>query len=449
MNFEEALKIINGALKANKQMPLSDAERFVIERSWQNQTYEQMAPDYTAPYTCSYLSQDVGFRLWRRLSKALKALGEVESVSKTNFKAALERQWLLAEEGKNPQPPPTGEDDKQDKTEYPFYVKRSTIESQCMQAISRPGCPLRIKAPYLMGKTSLMDKILCKAQKEGYLTISLNFRLTDRRFITDLDKFLKCFCYKICRELNALGLQIQLSNNLDDYWDASFDSKYSCKDYFERNILGKIPKKLVLGLDDLDWINENDSVIANEFLDLIRSWSEAANHRRDIWKNLRVVLAYSQKISISNIYISPFNNGHEIELPEFEKAEVENLAQQYKLNWNTTHVEQLMAMVGGHPYLVQKACDSIASGYMTMEEFGETAATDKGIYREHLQLYLEHLQKYPARQQAIREVVNADKPVLLESEQAIRLESTGLVKRVGNRVIPRCQLYRQYFQQHL
>jgi DNA-binding Xre family transcriptional regulator len=41
-----------------------------------------------------------------------------------------------------------------------IYVERPPIESLCYQTLCQPGSLLRIKAPGLMGKTSLMAKVL-------------------------------------------------------------------------------------------------------------------------------------------------------------------------------------------------------------------------------------------------------------------------------------------------
>ncbi|NJN13966.1 MAG: serine/threonine protein kinase, partial [Richelia sp. RM1_1_1] len=43
-------------------------------------------------------------------------------------------------------------------------------------------------------------------------------------------------------------------------------------------------------------------------------------------------------------------------------------------------------------------------------------------------------------------VVNADEPVAVETMQAYQLYSMGLVKRVGDKLVPRCQLYQNIFE---
>jgi len=88
MNFEQAFQALDARVFAKTQMHLKDAEKFVLQGAWQNQTYEQMADASDYRYTPSYLKQDVGPKLWKRLTQALE-----EPVSKTNFRNAIER-WL-------------------------------------------------------------------------------------------------------------------------------------------------------------------------------------------------------------------------------------------------------------------------------------------------------------------------------------------------------------------
>ena len=47
-----------------------------------------------------------------------------------------------------------------------FYLSRNNIEQHCSQAILESGALIRIKAPKLMGKTSLMSRIFAEAKKE-------------------------------------------------------------------------------------------------------------------------------------------------------------------------------------------------------------------------------------------------------------------------------------------
>ncbi|HEY9853056.1 MAG TPA: AAA-like domain-containing protein [Leptolyngbyaceae cyanobacterium] len=322
-----------------------------------------------------------------------------------------------------------------------FYVERPPIESRCYETILQPGSLIRIKAPRQMGKTSLMARILHHASQSGFQTVPLSFQLADGKTFADLDKFLKWFCANITRRL-------RLPNRLNDYWDEIFGSKDNCTAYFEEYLLETIESPLVLGLDEVDCIFPYPE-IASDFLGLLRAWHEDAKNR-EIWKKLRLVVVHSTEVYIPlSINQSPFNVGLPIELPEFTDRQVYDLTRWHDLDWNLEAVEKLMGMVGGHPYLVRLALYHISRQDITLEKLLETAPTESGLYADHLRRHLWNLQQYPELLAAIKEVVAADGPIRLESVQAFKLHSMGLVHLQGNEVIPRCDLYRFYFRDRL
>jgi hypothetical protein len=102
-------------------------------------------------------------------------------------------------------------------------------------------------------------------------------------------------------------------------------------------------------------------------------------------------------------------------------------------------------MVGGHPYLVRLAMYYVSSLKVTMERLLEEAPTEAGIYSNHLRRHLETLQKSPELALALKKVVTSLEPIELDSMQIYKLHSMGLVQRQNNYVMPRCNLYREYF----
>ncbi|MDP8963391.1 MAG: AAA-like domain-containing protein [Cyanobacteriota bacterium] len=322
-----------------------------------------------------------------------------------------------------------------------FYVERPGIDERCYEALAKPGALIRIKAPRQMGKTSLMARILHRATQQGYATVPLSFQLADSKVFTDLDKFLRWFCA-------IVALELQLPDRLADYWNEIFGSKVNCKSYFEQYLLANVTNPLVLGLDEVDRVFQYPELAA-DFLGLLRAWHEDAKNR-EIWRKLRLVVVHSTEVYIPmDINQSPFNVGLPIDLPEFQLEQVRELAQRHGLDWGVTEVEQLMAMVGGHPYLVRLALYYIARQEMTLTQLLETAPTDAGLYSDHLRRHLWNLSQHPELAAALKKVVSADNPVQLESMQGFKLHSMGLVQLQGNEVTPRCDLYRQYFSVRL
>ncbi|HEY9743719.1 MAG TPA: AAA-like domain-containing protein [Coleofasciculaceae cyanobacterium] len=351
------------------------------------------------------------------------------------YASVFNQSWI---DSQSPLPSTLEEPGGQVSLDSPFYVERPPIESDCYEAIMRPGAFIRMKASWQMGKTSLMRRVLHYASQQGYQTVSLNFQSADAEIFNNLDQFLQWFCASIAWELN-------LEDKLADYWKGILGSKNKCTFYFQKHLLSQIDSPLVLGLDEVDLIFQHPD-IATDFMGLLRAWHERGRNET-IWKKLRLVLVHSKEAYISlNINQSPFNVGLPIELPELNQTQVQELVQRYGLDWSDSEVEQLMAMVGGHPYLVQVAIYHMARGMMTLEKLLQVAPTEEGPYADHLSHHLLNLVENADLITAMKQVV-ANTPI--GTVEAFKLRSMGLVKFQVNTVMPLCDLYRQYFRDRL
>ena len=327
------------------------------------------------------------------------------------------------------------------------YIPRPPIEKDCYQTILKPGALIRIKSPEKTGKTSLLNLILDYAENNDCRKVYLNLRSAESAMFSSLDKFLRWFCANISREL---GLKPQL----DDYWDEElFGSLVSCKTYFQSYVLENIDRPLVLGLDNLDRIFEYAD-IAKDFLPMLRYWHEEANNL-EIWQNLRLVIANSTEVYIKlDANQSPFNVGKQVKLPGFNLEQVLNLAKVYKLDWGENPEQEqfsndLIEMVGGHPYLVDLALKALAAQKISQEKLLVEAPTQGGIYSSHLRRHWDNLQSSPELAEGIKEVVKSDSGVQLEPSVAYKLESMGLINLLGDEAKPSCQLYHRYFADNL
>jgi serine/threonine-protein kinase len=286
-----------------------------------------------------------------------------------------------------------------------------------------------------------MSRILHYAHQQGYRTAALNFQSADTEFLTSLDRFLQWFCASVAWELG-------LEEKLEDYWKGILGSKNKCTNYFQRYLLAQSTSPLALGLDEVDQIFQHPE-IATDFFGLLRAWHEQGKNQA-IWQRLRLVIVHSKEVYIPlNINQSPFNVGLPIELPELNQEQVRDLVQRHGLDWSEKQIEQLMNMMGGHPYLVRVALYHIAKGNMTLEKLLQVAPTQEGPYYDHLRRHLLNLEKSAELVAAVRQVVAADRPVEIRAAEAFKLRSMGLVKFRGNAVVPLCQMYRDYFRDRL
>ncbi|RCJ40267.1 hypothetical protein A6770_11045 [Nostoc minutum NIES-26] len=477
MDFETAFKILDAAVVAQTKRHLKDIEVTILRSSWQGKKYDEIAQ--THGYTTEYIQHDVGPKLWQMLSQAIG-----EKVSKKNFQAALERQRLSHTAASPEQLEVTSQTQKlmsssqlnmEEMTsnnsvsqgneealvtvlaepEFPvgqvplassFYINRPPIEERCYQEILQPGSLIRIKAPGQMGKTSLMARILDEARNHGCQTVSLSFHLADKAVFTSLDTFLRWFCESVGRKLKQL-------HQLDDYWSI-YGSKDKTTAYFEECLLEEIDTPLVVSLDGVDRIFPYRD-IAEDFFSLLRAWYEYAKYgdrSSELWQKLRLVLVHSKEVYIPlNINQSPFNVGLSVELQEFNPEQVQTLVERHQgLNWTDAQIEKLMDMIGGHPNLVRLALYHVQHQDITLEQLLQTAPTEAGIYSDHLRGHLCNLEHYPNLAAAYSQVVKSSVPIELDSESAFKLHSMGLVVYCNeNKVMPRCDLYRQYFQNRL
>ncbi len=445
MNFEEGLQILDTVVLNKINRHLKDVEIIVLKGSWQGLNYDEIANN--EGYAAKYLRQDVGFKLWKLLSEALG-----EEVNKTNFRAAVERSNL-----KNNNILPIELHQNISNTikngfvpEYPkgsvplnsvFYIQRTLIEERCYDTILQAGSLIRIKAPNQMGKTSLLDRIIAQSNLQGYDTVRLNFLQAETTVFNNLDKFLRWFCAYVSHKLKLPSL-------LNESWDEYRGSIINCTTYFEDHILDNINNNLVLGLDEVDRVFQYPE-ISQGFFAMLRSWHEEAK-TVEIWEKLRLAVVHStENYGSLDINQSPFNVGLVVELTEFTKEQIEVLAHHHQLDYHQIQVQQLMSLIGGHPYLIRLALYHLALGDISLEQLLKNAPTNAGIYEEHLRRFLHTFKVNPHLTQAFIQVVTATESVSIETMQAYQLYSMGLVHRVGDKLTPSCQLYQQYFREHL
>lgn len=434
MTVEEVQQLI----RATWQKDLNPVQELLLYHVWEGHTYASIA---SASHYGEHYLRNTASALWQSLSEIFQV-----SINKANFRSVLESRSLTIEEqelidkfirtqqqARKPEfpygPVPLGS---------PFYIEREPIEELCYQQITKPGSILRIKAPRRMGKSSLMLRILARAVSLGYRTVSLDFQQAEAEIFNNLDKFLRWFCANISR-------QLQLQPMLDDYWDEDMGSKVSCTIYFQGYMLEVINSPIVLALNEVNRIFEYPK-IAGEFFPLLRSWHEEAKRIESLQK-LRVIVLHSTEVYIPlKLTQSPFNVGLPISLPYFTEEQVTALARRHELDWkDSLEAERLMAMVGGHPYLVRLALYHLCEQKLTLDRLLEDAPTMGGIYKDYLRNLWATLQEYPELAAALKQVVRCDRSVSLEPTLAYKLESMGLIRIDGNNCSLSCELYRQYF----
>jgi hypothetical protein len=321
----------------------------------------------------------------------------------------------------------------------PFYIA-SPDEERCDREVKKPGTLIRIKSPRKMGKSSLMVRVLNYATQQGYRTVMIDLAQTNHKFLEDQEKFMQWFCASVGKQL---GIRVKT----EEYWDDIFGANDNSTDYFENYLLGVDTAPIALAIDNFDRVFE--SAVEQDFCGLLRGWFDRSRNKKQ-WEQLRLLLVHSQEsYAQMDINQSPFNIGLPIELGEFTPIQVRESISKHGLTWDDRDVERFWSAIGGHPYMVRSALYYIACGDMSLDEFLQTAPTEAGIYSDLLCEHLKILEKNPDLKMAMQQLVAAQEPIDLRSEEAFKLDSMGTIRRVGNKVILRCELDRQYFRERL
>jgi hypothetical protein len=349
------------------------------------------------------------------------------------------QEWceLLQKHGISPKPDSSIQDSAQ------IYIERFPIERNCYDNIVKPGMLIRIKAPEKMGKSLLLNKILAHAKQQNYQTVRLDFQSLEDEIMKNHSQFIRWLCKRVSKK-------IQLIDKVDENWQPESPSTF-CTDYFGEYLLPSLNSPFVLALDNVDcFFEEKYQVVASNFFGMIRSWWGNAGATTDSeWQKLRLILVYSTEDLPKWKFQSPFNVGEAVKLSEFNGSQIQAFAQQYGLNLLPLQIENLTKLIGGHPYLLKMAFKHLKTNpNLTLDELLIKAATNEGIYYNHLQEYWLKLDDDPELATIFKAIINSDSPIQVNNhpKQLYKLESMGLI---SPEIKPRCQLYRVYFRNKL
>ena len=326
----------------------------------------------------------------------------------------------------------------------PFYIQRNDIDNRCQNLIDREGCLIKIKAPKQMGKTSLINRLFDHAEKEGNYIVYYDFSFIDVNTLNNIDSFFYSLSSYIAEELSDLTNR---DFNLEA-WNKNNSLTTECTKFLKKSLL-EIERPLVLIFDETDRIFQYESVYQS-FAPMLRYWHNKGK-TSSVWKKLKLILAHSTEEYVKlDINQSPFTNvGETINLVDFTVSQVTELAIRHGIT-DETVVNSLMALVGGHPYLIRLALYHLAKENLSLKQLLVEAATDSGIYRHHLQRHLMRLQNNPSLATAFQQVVRSEQPIIIrEQHLKHKLEGMGLITIRGNLASVRYDLYRQYFKAHL
>ncbi len=319
-----------------------------------------------------------------------------------------------------------------------FYVERQA-DKIALNTIVHQGVTISIKGPRQVGKSSLLNRIIKAARDKSKHVLFLDFQLLGRADLSEDEIFLRRFCSWISEEL-------EMEDRVDEYWQKKISHIQRCTRYISRYILKELASPLVLAMDEVDKVF--DTPFRNDFFGMLRNWHNS-RAMSEIWNNLDFVLVTSTEPYqlIDDLNQSPFNVGQVIELEDFTLEQVRELNRRHGSPFNSSAEMELMRLLNGHPYLVRKALYLVASGQITTTELFKGASSTRGPFGDHLRRLLSLLHHRQELKQTLLQVIRQNR---CEDEYRFwQLRGAGLVRSLGQTVMPRCQLYADYFREHL
>jgi hypothetical protein len=324
--------------------------------------------------------------------------------------------------------------------ESAFYVIRNTDEV-AHSAIQRKGVTLTIKGPRQMGKSSLLIRTMEAAVNTGKRAVFLDFQLIENEALSDADRFYRRFCEWVTDEL-------EMESKVAEYWASPLGNSQLCTRYFSRYLLKELNQPLVLAMDEVERLFAMN--FRSDFFSMLRSWHNGrANPATPIWKQLDLVVVTSTEPYqlIEDLNQSPFNVGEVINLDDFTAAQVNDLNERHGTPLNDAETNKLMQLLNGHPYLTRRALYLIATNRLSVADLFAQATDDHSPFGDHLRY---HLFRMHDKAELIKGMCSVLKRNTCDGDATFfRLRGAGLVKRVGTKVEPRCQLYADFFREHL
>lgn len=319
-----------------------------------------------------------------------------------------------------------------------FYVERPS-DRIALEAIERQGVTITVKGPRQMGKSSLLLRIGSVARQHGKRVALLDFQLFDHAALNDADTFFRQFC-------DWLSDELDLESRVTEYWNMPLGNSQRCTRYMQRFILKELGGPLLLAMDEVETIFDTD--FRSDFFGMLRSWHNS-RQTNSLWKQLDLALVTSTEPYqlIENLNQSPFNVGEVIELADFTPEQIADLNRRHNSPLTPEQERQLITLLSGHPYLVRRALYLIAGERYGAAQLFAEATDDQGPFGDHLRNHLFRLHDQPELKDGLRLILQTH--TCPDDRIFFRLRGAGLVKREGRSVVPRCQLYATYFQEHV
>jgi hypothetical protein len=321
-----------------------------------------------------------------------------------------------------------------------MYIERAA-DNDCLDQLSKSrAVTLFIQAPWQMGKSSLMQRVLYQVNKNHRkASVFIDFQKFPKHYFEDQIELFKGLCLMI-------GDELGISGGIDQYWTGSQTNIVKCTRYLSDYIIPQLDEPLIIAMDEVQRMLT--SPFRADFFGMLRTW----HNDRVVDKNLArmsLLLCSSTDpfLLIDNPNQSPFNVARPVFLQDFTKAEVEELNRRHNSPLNPGQIEDFLDLIGGHPFLTRLALHLLVTGKYGLDGLLEQTIEDEGPFGQHLQHYWHRVLAEPQLKRALAHILRHRTHE--EDQIFYRLKAAGLVKKVRQQIVLRNNLYTRYFEERL
>jgi DNA-binding SARP family transcriptional activator len=322
-----------------------------------------------------------------------------------------------------------------------FYCVRES-DREFHAAIARREATVLLCGSRQVGKSSQLVRGVQQAIQEGMRVVVTDFQSLDDESLQSKSKLYQALMGQLYDSLNP-------SKTPEEYWNARRSENDNFSSYLKNSVLAADRPPLIWFMDEVDRLFEGD--YRNNVFGLFRSWHNARSvpPADNPFTRLTLVMSYSTeaRMFITNLNQSPFNVGTRIELRDFSREQVQALCATHRVALNSTELDRLMALAGGHPYLVRQCLYECAARRKTVHELEEEAHAEVGLFHSHLERLYSGVASDSILSTALIAWMQGSVGMGLES--FLRLRAGGIVVGSPISVQMRCGLYDTFFRRRL
>jgi hypothetical protein len=319
----------------------------------------------------------------------------------------------------------------------PFYVERD-VDRDFYGCLAWDNGVATLHAPRQMGKSSLFNRVRANLENEGRKSVFLDLKLLATEPIADAREAFLMLAYLIVEQLGA-------AQDPESFFTPRFGAAIRFQRFLEQ-VVGVLPQRPVLLFDDVDAVFEKP--YSDALFGGLRYIIDQKPGSPPL-QNIGFGFAHSHDPAywIRDSKQSPFNVARTFTVPEFNSGELDWLHRAHGDCVPSAEFAKLNTLLGGHPYLTRMALYCLAQGEKDFAQIAREAATDDGLFGDHLRGRLLSV-VHAGLDKPFKRILDTGRCDGIVEFQA--LLAMGLVKGQSHaQAQARFDLYRDYFQPRL